>query len=519
MNGLLNSSQPIAPTASAHSRLKTSWWHRSRTFWTLTPAVLISSLLLFHFLLTSISQAQLQDNWQEEALQAREELVETANFMYPSEFGIQLPDGEPERYPWKHVLTIDEQGKGCVGKVHAKVGDNFLVMLPNGSIAPRMEKDVEPTEREFTTLTAEEIAEEVLRDPRLRGFKSKITKNHVFIYNTTESFTTVASRLMRSMIDGVGWYARDQGLPVHRPPAPLVVIMFNKERQFLSYQRVPPGVFAYYDMISNHVVLHEDSGLASFSRELARQELLATIAHEGAHQILYNIGVQQRLSGWPMWLGEGLAEYLAPTKASQNYKWKGTGRINDMRMWELEMFLQKQHIKGFNGETLDWVVKAPSLDSTGYATAWSVTHFLAETRKDQFAAYLRYLSQLPPLFGVREGIKDQEVALNVEHFQRFFGADFEAVENDLVSHMVQQKYDSPVEGMRHLVGMATISKLGEAERKHACFYIDQQFVTEWQQAVLSSLPESERRFISFEVATFPNREKANKHIKKWMKEE
>ena len=35
------------------------------------------------------------------------------------------------------------------------------------------------------------------------------------------------------------------------------------------------------------------------------------------------IGVQQRLSTWPMWLNEGLAEFFSPTTTDRQLKWKG----------------------------------------------------------------------------------------------------------------------------------------------------------------------------------------------------
>ena len=53
-------------------------------------------------------------------------------------------------------------------------------------------------------------------------------------------------------------------------------------------------------------------------------------------------------------------------------------------MWELEGFLQKQFIKGFDGDTVDQTVNAGQLDSTGYASAWTITHYLAENRKKDF---------------------------------------------------------------------------------------------------------------------------------------
>ena len=60
-----------------------------------------------------------------------------------------------------------------------------------------------------------------------------------------------------------------------------------------------------------------------------------TVAHEGTHQILQNIGVHPRLSAWPIWLVEGLAEYCAtPATARKGGKptWDGLGMINGLHM-------------------------------------------------------------------------------------------------------------------------------------------------------------------------------------------
>ena len=58
-----------------------------------------------------------------------------------------------------------------------------------------------------------------------------------------------------------------------------------------------------------------------------------TVAHEGAHQILSNIGVQPRPSSWPLWLIEGLAEHGATTvNSKKGIMWSGMGAINSLHM-------------------------------------------------------------------------------------------------------------------------------------------------------------------------------------------
>jgi hypothetical protein len=105
--------------------------------------------------------------------------------------------------------------------------------------------------------------------------------------------------------------------------------MFRTEEEFHNYAPVPQGVVAYYDQITNRVVMFEQSDLVERVPEIAVKEAISTVAHEGTHQILHNIGVQQRLSRWPMWISEGLAEYFAPTSVDQRVRWKGAGQVHD----------------------------------------------------------------------------------------------------------------------------------------------------------------------------------------------
>ena len=103
---------------------------------------------------------------------------------------------------------------------------------------------------------------------------------------------------------------------------------------------MPAGVVAYYSNVSNHVVMYERGKLNQMLPLLADQQAAATIAHEGIHQILHSIGVQQRLAHWPIWISEGLAEYFAPTSTDERSRWKRVGKVNDMRMFELDRYLK-----------------------------------------------------------------------------------------------------------------------------------------------------------------------------------
>ena len=52
-------------------------------------------------------------------------------------------------YAGKNVATTDEEGSGCIARVFVKIGDNFIVLLPDGQLVARMADKVDPTDREF----------------------------------------------------------------------------------------------------------------------------------------------------------------------------------------------------------------------------------------------------------------------------------------------------------------------------------------------------------------------------------
>jgi hypothetical protein len=154
-------------------------------------------------------------------------------------------------------------------------------------------------------------------------------------------------------------------------------------------------VAAYYSAETNHVVMYEQSKLVEVAPELAVKQAIGVVAHEGVHQILHNIGVQQRLSRWPLWTAEGLAEYFAPTSVDKRLRWKGVGTPNDFRIHELEAFLKER--SNIDGQMVSQTVSAPGLSSAGYASAWALTHYLASRKKEKFHAYLREVAKLEPL--------------------------------------------------------------------------------------------------------------------------
>ncbi len=223
---------------------------------------------------------------------------------------LQIPERGPvRRGQGQRVLVSDSRGQGVVALLHAEVGDRRLVILPDGRLDSVPTTKAKLTQEPFKPATKNDIAAE-MKLAGFKNFKTRSTARYVYVYNTSEAFRTGTSRILETMYPSILAYFKRLKIPVHDAEVPLVAIMFHTEEEFQKYDPVPEGIAAYYNTITNHIVMYEQSDLVEVAPELAMKQSIGTIAHEGIHQILHNIGVQQRLSRWPMWLSEGLAEYL-----------------------------------------------------------------------------------------------------------------------------------------------------------------------------------------------------------------
>lgn len=441
-----------------------------------------------------------------------------SRLLSPVSYGFEIPAQPVIPTEIENVVTMDDEGNEIVCSVYAQVGPNFIVMLPDGQLVDRMADVVTQTDSKFVPAKTREIATQLLHG-RLRNFRDiKVdrSRNYVFAYNTSVEFKDVTKKILESMLDGVRRNVESHGLQTHAPQLPMVVVMFNTAAEFRAYSEgtmVPAGAVAYYNMVNNHIVLHAESPFAD-RPDLARGQLLSTIAHEGAHQILHNIGVQQRLSMWPMWLSEGIAEYLAPTSFGKSNRWKGAGVVNDLRMFELESYLQTKNIVGFDGSTIEKAITARQLDSTGYAIAWAITHFLANEHKKEFGEYLKVVKELGPLRGMAS--RDDRIIENLEHFKLFFSNDTKEFETEMIKYLAQLRYKSPVSDYRHYVGLAVYEN-GSGKKRNACFFHTEEKVNQWIKNVAGHLNREQRATLQTKIERFPDRQKANNKIRRFLK--
>jgi hypothetical protein len=364
----------------------------------------------------------------------------------PGDFGLVLPDDPPLPGGGRRALVLGADGQLVVSQVHVEVGDRFVVVMPNGRLNSVPKADATLTDRPFAPATKEEIIAELTAE-KFAGFRTRSTNRYLYVYNTSEPFYQATSRILETMYPALLAYCKRQKIEVHDPETPLIAIMFKTEAEFNRYREMPEGVVAYYNGVTNYVVMYEQSALADLAPDLAIKQSISTIAHEGVHQILHNIGVQQRLSRWPMWISEGLPEYFAPTQVDKRVKWKGVGLVNDLRMHNLLEFLKQQPGGTTRGELVRATAEAEQLDSTGYAAAWALTHYLAKFKKDAFFNYLRDVSKFQAL--------EQRSEDDIDLFKRHFGSDFAELEKGLHKNLSKLPYVDPIMNQTHFVATIT----------------------------------------------------------------
>ncbi len=398
--------------------------------------------------------------------------------------GLPVLPGEGER-----LLVTDSEGEPTVAKVFLKVGDTRVVQMPDNRLRSMQINDAQSTDRPFEAADKTELKKQLAE--RFPGFKTGATRRYVYVYNTSKPFYEATSRILETMYPALLAYCKRQRLTVKEPDSPLVVVMFRTQKEYQAYRSMPAEVVAYYNTVSNYVIMYEQSSLAQTAPSIAIQQSISTIAHEGVHQILHSIGVQQRLSSWPMWISEGVPEFFAPTSTGRNIRWAGVGKANQMRMYSLKEWLKTNPGGIQDGGLVQQTVSAKELDPTGYAMSWALTDYLAKNRREDFFAYLREVSAAKPLD------KQQD---SVAVFEKHFGNDYAKLQSLLFKHLAKLPYVNPILNQPHYLAVLDIGNL-----RRMVITSSPAAVHSWRTESLAAAPPNVRASARLNVKVFANR--------------
>ena len=430
----------------------------------------------------------------------------------PADLGLRIPVGETKPGAGRNVQIKTDDDELVVAKVHCEISDHYIVIQPDGRIGVVSASDATITDRPFVGIPAKDLSAKLAQ--KFPGFKVQATKHFIYVYNTSPLFYQGTSRILESLYPGLFNYCKTRKLPVEDPPYPLVVVMFRTRKQWEDYMHgkfAGSQVAAFYDGASNRVLMYEQSELGEEAPEYALKQIISTVAHEGVHQVLHNIGVQQRLSRWPMWISEGVPEYFAPTSVDKSMRWKGAGQVNDLQMKSIsDMIKQGPSARQSStaNTTVEAIVTADKLDADGYAWSWALTHFLGEKKRDLFTKYLAEVSLTGPL----ETPKTEE---RLRLFVKHFGAEFSKLDTELFAHLNKLPYVDPIENMTHYVILMSYP-FGSSTMRSYGVTMSPKEVQRSRDELLAKVPPNRQSAVTFDVRNFPTRTGAMNFARQWL---
>ncbi len=335
----------------------------------------------------------------------------------------------------RRLLVRDPKGKAVVAREHGVVNDQMAVVLPDGTIGW-------PTTRVFTDdpfvpSTIDEM-ERTLKG-EFADFRVVKTEHYLVFHQSSDRFARDSADLLEKLFTKLTGVLAKKDLPVTPAEFPLVAVIFATEDDFRTNRKVAPEVQAYYEILSNRIFFFE-KGRETASPEVAALRKPQTVAHEGTHQILHNVGIQPRMSPWPIWLVEGLAEYCSPPKPTKRgVDWAGLGEINPIHLTTIRDLddPMSSEVRGGpkvpnardRGRPLvEYLATRSDLTPTDYALSWGLTHYLAQKQVDKFVAYIRKLNRLRP-FETRT--PEEQLA----DFREAFGPDLAKLDAQVAKHL------------------------------------------------------------------------------------
>jgi hypothetical protein len=413
----------------------------------------------------------------------------------------------------------DEDGQPVVARLYGRQGDNTVLILPDGQLGiPNM---LIPTKALFRPFTADELLPRLQNGP-LRGFRVHRTPHYLIFYQSSQAFAESSGRLLEDLYRRLLDAFRKHKMPVHDAEFPLVAVIYRTEREFHASRPVEPEVQAFYEIYTNRITFYETSENDAHAPELSALRKPQTVAHEGTHQILQNIGVHPRLSAWPIWLVEGLAEYCAtPSSVRKGGKpvWDGLGMVSGLHMAtirELEDPLEVA-IRG-NGAQVKSLIREPGkplveclvqktrLTPTEYSLSWAMTHYLAFKRQDDFVAFLKTMSQLPPL--VPRTPQD-----HLDEFQRAFGHDLVKLDKAIDTYLRKLSKQKGYDPMPYYAVMYEQALPGGLVRRAAMVSQSPQMIQQWVEEITN--PQGAQP--TWQPVAHPTRARALMAAEEWMK--
>ena len=417
----------------------------------------------------------------------------------------------------KRFRIRDELGKCVVARLHGQYKDKSALIQPDGQIG--FTNMLVPTDKPFEPVTSEELRARLQAGPYAE-YQVLTTQHYVIFYQCKRLFAEDSGRLLEDLYRGLIEVCRKHEVPVHDTEFPLVAVIFATERDFRAHKQVEPEVQAYFELFTNRIFFYEKSDLDRHNPQVSYLRKPQTVAHEGAHQILANIGVQPRLSEWPLWLIEGLAEYCAtPAHTKKGIVWDHLGTINSLHMATLreladplanEVDALGQVARPINRDRYlvetETLISKDRLTPTDYAQAWALTHYLAQKRDGSFVRFLKAMSQMPPL-------EPRTPQQHLAEFRKYLGEDLIKVDRETDKHIRKLSTAKTYDPLPYYAVVFEQALGGGMVHRVAWISQSPQMIEQWVERTTS--PQG--GIPSWQAVPYPTRTRAFLAAEEWMR--
>jgi hypothetical protein len=198
---------------------------------------------------------------------------------------------------------------------------------------------------------------------------------------------------------------------------------------------------------------------------------------------------------------------LAPTTFDRRQRWDGPGKVNNWRMHELDQYLLGRPAGVPSGQLVKETVSAARLNSTGYAAAWGLKHFLAKHHRVALSGYLRKCSEIRPLEGATQFVPPGICPQNLVEFREAFGEDFAELEKKMFDYWRTLPYVAPFADKPHYVAAIAVPS-GRRPQRWAGVFLTQELAEKWQSQRLEALPQDQQAVAKSSIVQLPNRRAA-----------
>ncbi len=280
------------------------------------------------------------------------------------------------------------------------------------------------------------------------GFRIYETKHYVIAYQNELAYARwigglYESRLYRAFET---FWQKKKKFDLDKPDFPLTAIIFGSKAQYGQYVTRELGagqtMVAYYNLQTNRVTMYDltadrrnpnqaldDRKIDQILQNPAVIPMVATIIHEGTHQLIFNRGMQTRFAETPLWLNEGLAIYFETPNLKSARGWRVPGLVNRGRLRNFIQYYPKREKDALKKMIeSDDRLRDPETALDGYAEAWAFNHFLLNKRSEEYVNYLKFMS-------TKKALITDEPATRVAEFKRFLGDDLGVLDKAFIEYV------------------------------------------------------------------------------------